>query len=178
MSDEEWKDYCEAVEELRKSQAVRSSSHDCVNQLTYDLQELEDKRAHVSGLIMAIADPIVRESTREVVLRHLSRLREKLLMTRRRFQNLLPRKPWSSGIDLDAVRSVPFESVLAAYNLEPHRLKINCPFHLDDTASFHIFSDDNHAHCFGCGWTGDSIKFIRELDKVSFKEACQKILAI
>ena len=33
----------------------------------------------------------------------------------------------------------------------------NCPFHGEKTASFSIIPDKGKAHCFGCGWSGDSI---------------------
>ncbi len=52
----------------------------------------------------------------------------------------------------------------------------NCPFHKDDTPSFHVSTDLNIFHCFGCGKSGDVITFIMEFEKVPFIEAV-RILA-
>src|SRR5687768_109591 len=46
----------------------------------------------------------------------------------------------------------------------------SCPFHQDNTPSFTIY-DDSRAHCFGCRWSGDIIKYYRETRKVGFLEA-------
>lgn len=52
----------------------------------------------------------------------------------------------------------------------------NCPFHKDDTPSFHVSPALNIFHCFGCGKSGDVITFIMEFEKVPFMEAV-RILA-
>jgi len=52
----------------------------------------------------------------------------------------------------------------------------NCPFHKDDTPSFHVSTDLNIFHCFGCGKSGDVITFVMEFEKVPFIEAV-RILA-
>jgi len=45
-----------------------------------------------------------------------------------------------------------------------------CPFHgTDKTPSF--FTRKNYGHCFSCGWSGDTIRFVRQLHKLSFREA-------
>jgi len=41
-----------------------------------------------------------------------------------------------------------------------------CPFHEETRPSFHVFED--HAHCFGCGWHGDIIKFIQDKMELGF----------
>ncbi|MCI5819597.1 MAG: CHC2 zinc finger domain-containing protein, partial [Acidaminococcus sp.] len=51
-----------------------------------------------------------------------------------------------------------------------------CPFHHEKTASFCVNSGEQFYHCFGCGVSGDVIKFIREMESVDFMDAC-KILA-
>jgi DNA primase len=48
-----------------------------------------------------------------------------------------------------------------------------CPFHSEKTPSFHIYAD--HAHCYGCGWSGDSIKLEAELSGLSFQDTCRKL---
>lgn len=45
-----------------------------------------------------------------------------------------------------------------------------CPFHTDDSPSFVIYPT-NDAHCFGCGWNGDSISFVQKRDGLDFKQA-------
>ncbi len=52
----------------------------------------------------------------------------------------------------------------------------NCPFHKDDTPSFHVSPALNIFHCFGCGKSGDVITFVMEFEKVPFTEAV-RILA-
>jgi len=41
-----------------------------------------------------------------------------------------------------------------------------CPFHHEKTPSFRIYAD--HAHCFGCGWHGDAIRWLIDHDHLSF----------
>lgn len=48
-----------------------------------------------------------------------------------------------------------------------------CPFHQDDTPSFHIYPD-NHFHCFGCDAHGDVIRFIELKGDVDFKTALEE----
>ena len=51
-----------------------------------------------------------------------------------------------------------------------------CPFHHEKTASFHVEERMKIYKCFGCGAAGNVIKFIQEIESVSFMEAV-KILA-
>jgi hypothetical protein len=46
-----------------------------------------------------------------------------------------------------------------------------CPFHDEDGPSFTVYRD--HAHCFGCGWHGDVIKWTQERQGLGFHEACE-----
>ncbi|HEY9607653.1 MAG TPA: plasmid replication protein, CyRepA1 family [Allocoleopsis sp.] len=46
-----------------------------------------------------------------------------------------------------------------------------CPFHNESTPSFTVTPDKGLAYCFGCSWGGDSIKFLREVGRVSYAEA-------
>lgn len=50
-----------------------------------------------------------------------------------------------------------------------------CPFHNEKTPSFHIDDDKGFYHCFGCGESGDAIKFLEKMDGLSFKEAVEKL---
>lgn len=51
-----------------------------------------------------------------------------------------------------------------------------CPFHHEKTPSFAISESDQFYHCFGCGASGDIIKFVREMENIDFMEAV-KLLA-
>lgn len=51
-----------------------------------------------------------------------------------------------------------------------------CPFHHEKTPSFAVNAADQYYHCFGCGASGDVIKFIREIESVDFMDAV-RILA-
>ena len=42
-----------------------------------------------------------------------------------------------------------------------------CPFHHEKTGSFCVTQDNGFYHCFGCGASGDVIKFIMEMKKKS-----------
>lgn len=46
-----------------------------------------------------------------------------------------------------------------------------CPFHNESTASFTVTPHKGLAYCFGCAWGGGAIKFLMELNRVSFVDA-------
>lgn len=50
-----------------------------------------------------------------------------------------------------------------------------CPFHSEKTPSFHVNPTLKLYHCFGCGASGDVIKFLQEIEHLSFQEALQKL---
>ena len=52
-----------------------------------------------------------------------------------------------------------------------------CPFHGEKTPSFYVVPDKHIFHCFGCGATGDAIKFVMQLDGKSFREAAEELAA-
>uniref|UniRef100_A0A7C4UCR5 DNA primase n=1 Tax=candidate division WOR-3 bacterium TaxID=2052148 RepID=A0A7C4UCR5_UNCW3 len=49
--------------------------------------------------------------------------------------------------------------------------KALCPFHNEKTPSFYVSPHLKMFHCFGCGISGDIIKFVQEYEKVSFVDA-------
>lgn len=51
-----------------------------------------------------------------------------------------------------------------------------CPFHHEKTPSFAVNIVEQYYHCFGCGKSGDVIKFIQEMESIDFIGAV-KILA-
>jgi DNA primase len=46
-----------------------------------------------------------------------------------------------------------------------------CPFHDEKTPSFSVSPTKKLAYCFGCSWGGNAIKFLMELNRVSFVDA-------
>ena len=48
-----------------------------------------------------------------------------------------------------------------------------CPFHGEKTPSFHVHPDRGFFKCFGCGAGGDVIKFVQQLENLSFPEAAR-----
>ncbi len=52
-----------------------------------------------------------------------------------------------------------------------------CPFHHEKTPSFSINAADRYYHCFGCGVSGDVVKFVQEYENVDFLQAVQILAA-
>src|SRR3990167_4602134 len=46
-----------------------------------------------------------------------------------------------------------------------------CPFHEEDTPSFHVTPSKNLFHCFGCGAAGSVIDFVMKKDGLTKQEA-------
>jgi DNA primase len=51
-----------------------------------------------------------------------------------------------------------------------------CPFHTEKTPSFSVHQSHQFYKCFGCGAGGDVLKFVMEIERISFFEAL-KLLA-
>lgn len=51
-----------------------------------------------------------------------------------------------------------------------------CPFHHEKTASFAVNESEQFYHCFGCGVSGDVVKFVQEIEATDFLGAV-RILA-
>src|ERR1700722_12785623 len=51
-----------------------------------------------------------------------------------------------------------------------------CPFHNEKTPSFSVHAGHQFYKCFGCGASGDVLKFVMEFEHVTFPEAL-KLLA-
>ena len=50
-----------------------------------------------------------------------------------------------------------------------------CPLHADTDPSFYIEPSTNTYHCFGCGKSGDVIKFVQEMEKVDYPTAVEML---
>jgi DNA primase len=50
-----------------------------------------------------------------------------------------------------------------------------CPFHGEKTPSFYVVPDKKMFHCFGCGASGDAIKFVMQVEGRSFRDAVEQL---
>ena len=50
-----------------------------------------------------------------------------------------------------------------------------CPFHHEKTPSFSVNAEKQIFHCFGCGKGGGAIRFVMEMENLSFPDAVRKL---
>lgn len=50
-----------------------------------------------------------------------------------------------------------------------------CPFHFEKTPSFAVNEYDGYYHCFGCGCSGDVVKFVMNMENVEFFDAVKML---
>ena len=71
--------------------------------------------------------------------------------------------------------------LISSYGVQVRRAGANykacCPFHHEKTPSFNIQPDRGFYHCFGCGESGDAIKFVQKQEGLTFIEALKKLAA-
>ena len=70
--------------------------------------------------------------------------------------------------DLIAGYGIPVKRAGGSY-------KACCPFHHEKTPSFNIQPAKGFYHCFGCGESGDVIKFVMKYEGLGFVEAAKKL---
>ncbi|CAG7605990.1 DNA primase [Paenibacillus solanacearum] len=58
-----------------------------------------------------------------------------------------------------------------------HYLKGLCPFHSEKTPSFTVTPEKQIYHCFGCGAGGNAVRFISEVEGLTFGQALRKLAA-
>lgn len=77
-----------------------------------------------------------------------------------------------SRVDIVEVinQRVPLKKAGATY-------KACCPFHQEKSPSFNVSPVKQFYHCFGCGASGDALKFIMEYEGLSFIEAVESLAA-
>ncbi|MDR1449739.1 MAG: DNA primase, partial [Propionibacteriaceae bacterium] len=56
-------------------------------------------------------------------------------------------------------------------------LKGLCPFHDEKTPSFQVTPSRGLYYCFGCGAGGDAVRFVEQIDNLSFPEAVEFLAA-
>lgn len=74
----------------------------------------------------------------------------------------------------------PIEEVVSDYvtlNAKGGNLWGLCPFHGEKTPSFAVSPEKHIFHCFGCGKGGGVIRFLMEIENLSFIEAVRKLAA-
>jgi len=81
----------------------------------------------------------------------------------------------------DLVQRVPIADVVGTritLKKSGGTLKACCPFHQEKTPSFHVNSQKNFYHCFGCGANGNGINFLRDYENLSFNDAVEELAKI
>jgi len=53
--------------------------------------------------------------------------------------------------------------------------KGNCPFHGERTPSFHVYPEDKHFKCYGCGAYGDVFGFLQKLEGKEFPDVVRDL---
>ncbi|MFF5263313.1 DNA primase [Actinomadura viridis] len=75
----------------------------------------------------------------------------------------------------------PIDDVIGEYlqlrNAGGGNLKGLCPFHDEKSPSFNVTPSRGLFYCFGCAAGGDVIKFVQEIDHLSFSEAVERLAA-
>jgi DNA primase len=84
--------------------------------------------------------------------------------------------------DIAAVRErSPIADVIGEYlQLRPAgggSLKGLCPFHDEKTPSFNVTPGKELWHCFSCGAGGDVIKFVQDMEHLTFAETIERLAA-
>jgi DNA primase len=84
--------------------------------------------------------------------------------------------------DIAAVRErSPIADVVGEYlQLRPAgggSLKGLCPFHEEKTPSFNVTPGKELWHCFSCGAGGDVIKFVQDMEHLTFAETIERLAA-
>ena len=51
-----------------------------------------------------------------------------------------------------------------------------CPFHHERTPSFAVSQDKQIFHCFGCNKGGGAVRFVMEMENLSFPDAVRKLV--
>lgn len=84
------------------------------------------------------------------------------------------------GIGLDELKErVDIVQVVSSYVPSLKRAgkdwKGLCPFHDEKTPSFYVIPNQGRYYCFGCGASGDAIKFLQDREGLTFGEAADRL---
>lgn len=90
------------------------------------------------------------------------------------------RKGQLTDADIERARNIPIVDVAETHLGQLRKTSkgyiTRCPFHQDNSPSFHIYPESNRYYCFGCNATGDVITFIQKLLNHDFKSAVLYLL--
>jgi len=74
---------------------------------------------------------------------------------------------------------IDLADLISSYGIKLRRSGANymacCPFHHEKTPSFSIQPGRGYYHCFGCGESGDCLKFVQKHEGLTFVEAARKL---
>lgn len=75
---------------------------------------------------------------------------------------------------VEKAREYPIEQLLTSYGCQVQMRRTRCPIHEgDNPQSFEI--KNNRGKCHSCGWSGDSIEFVRKMEGCTFIEAVRRL---
>lgn len=74
----------------------------------------------------------------------------------------------------EILETISMQDILGKYGIETRNNMFKCPFHGEDKHPSAKAYEKSY-HCFCCGNTGDTIRFVENYFNLSFKEAMQKI---
>lgn len=83
--------------------------------------------------------------------------------------------PYIKDESIQAVKDAINIAELIGSYIEVKKDKACCPFHDEKSPSFSITKTKGIFKCFGCGASGDGVKFVMMYDRIDFFEAINKI---
>lgn len=154
-----------------------------INSLEQEIKEKEDLIIKLQKSVNeARTDEFTKYFCREIIkMEHISELMEhdRYLRNLKRYWSLLNPSPASSHIinfqeRIEQAREFPIYEVASRF-IELMKNGNDyvglCPFHSEKHASFRIYAENGHYHCYGCGAHGDVIQLTQELYGTDFKGA-------
>ena len=74
---------------------------------------------------------------------------------------------------------IDLADLVASYGIQVRHaggsVKACCPFHHEKTPSFNINTAKGFYHCFGCGESGDAIKFVEKQEGLTFAPKLKRL---
>ena len=82
-----------------------------------------------------------------------------------------------SNADILRAKQVPIENLYSGQTrMQSKTLVGKCPFHIEKSGSFMIYTKQNRFYCFGCQAGTDSIDFLMKRDNCDFVTAVKKLI--
>jgi chromosome segregation ATPase len=138
-----------------------------LNELYEELNELNRHQSEMSRLLIRFSDS---KETRDFILSCLRDTEKDIRKVEKSIRSLASNSNKKAGSNwitqemIENAKNYPFSSLI-----ELKRNMALCPFHDDRRPSLSV--KNNRFHCFGCGLSGDTIKFVMLRDGLSFPEA-------